>query len=149
MAPLKARPRRTSGLLPSCTGTGPPLAALALPRYVDELLKDSKTWWVFTWKDCSENNLFQKAKERSRLPGFAVTELFCLWWPKPPAPAGHRDGTEKAWVYIHKQGKGALADWCLYSQSTLVVALQVCREEGLHSPPPGVTGKQREPRATR
>lgn len=62
MAPLKARPRRTSGLLPSCTGTGPPLAALALPRYVDELLKDSKTWWVFTWKDCSDNIHTKKPK---------------------------------------------------------------------------------------
>lgn len=33
----------------------------------------------FYMKRLFRQHSHQKAKERSRLPGFAVTELFCLW----------------------------------------------------------------------
>ena len=139
MAPLKTSPRRTSGLLSSCTWTKTSLGcscSSVLHGWAPEGLKDLV---VFYMKRLFREHSHQKAKERSHLPGFAITEIFCQWWSKPLPPAWCQDSMEKAWVYVHKEGKGAFAEWCLYLQSTFVVALQIFRDEDFRYTAPPVS----------
>lgn len=120
------------------------------PRRISHMYVDKGLLWLFllfhvaymsSWRTQRPGTFYmkrlfrehshQKAKECSHPPGFAITQIFCLWWSKPLFPVCCRDGMEKTLVYVHKQGKKTFAKWCQYLQSTLVLALQIFRDQDL------------------